>query len=286
MRKHVPLIVIFLILLSTPICVFAGGEQEAASGDGTQAQFRLTPYTGSDGLEAKQIMEEANSRLLAGDIVADITMTLVNENGSRRVREIAIKSKEDGKLNKTVLHFLSPADVEGTGLLMIESENGETDMWLYLPELKKTRRIVSSGKNDSFMGSDISYSDMEERPPEDYTNNRFEDETVDGEACYVVEAVPANDAVKEDTGYGRIVYWISKEKMTPLQAVFFDVNGNYFKNLRIKEIREFTDTWIPTLIEVEDVKKSHKTIMELKHIEINTNPDDSYFTQQYLKRGA
>ncbi|MBN2442873.1 MAG: outer membrane lipoprotein-sorting protein [Spirochaetales bacterium] len=285
MKNYFTHFITVLMLLTSPLWIFAEGQQEADKQNNTADQFAFKPYGGADGLSGRNIMEKANSTLIAKDIIAEITMTLINKNGVKRVREISIKSKEVDNLNKSVMHFKSPADVQGTGFLMIESVSGDTDMWLYLPELKKVRRIASNGKNDSFMGSDIAYSDMEDKPLDDYTYNRFEDMTVDSQDCYMVESVPANDAVKEDTGYSKIIYWISKEKMIPLRAVFFDVKGNFIKNMQIKDIRKFNDTWIPTFIEVEDVKKNHKTVMELKNIELDTNPDDSFFTQQYLKRG-
>jgi outer membrane lipoprotein-sorting protein len=277
--------VIFLLLMTTPLWVCAEGQQEGEEEDSTVEEFQFTPYSGSDGLSAEQIMEDTNNSLISEDIVADITMTLVNKSGSERIREISIKSKEENDLSKSVMHFISPADVEGTGFLMIELENGDTDMWLYLPELKRIRKIVSSSKNDSFMGSDLTYSDMEERPLSDYTYERYEDETTSNEDCYVIEAVSADDSIINDTGYSKIVYWISKEKLIPVQAFFFDKDGDYFKNMQIADIQKITNTWIPTFITVENVEKEHKTIMELKNIEIDTNPDDSFFTQQYLRRG-
>jgi outer membrane lipoprotein-sorting protein len=271
--------------MTTPLWLYAEGQQEVSEEETVQEEFQFTSYSGSDGLPGKQIMENANNTLIARDIVADITMTLINKNGSERVREISIKSKEDNGMNKSIMHFNSPADVKGTGFLMIESESGESDMWLYLPELKKVRKIVSSSKDDSFMGSDISYNDMEDKPISDYTYNRYEDEIINNEDCYVVEAVPADESVKKDTGYGKIIYWISKDKLIPLKALFFNTKGDYFKNMNIQNIQDFSGTWIPTHIEVEDVKKQHKTVMELKDIKIDTNPADSFFTQQYLKRG-
>jgi len=279
MKKYLTQFAVLFILFALPLCAFADGQQEADGQTNVQEQFEFKVYNGSDGLSGQHIMEDANNTLIAKDIVADITMTLINKNGSQRVREISIKSKEDNNLNKSIMHFTFPADVEGTGFLMIETESGDTDMWLYLPELKKVRKI------DSFMGSDIAYSDMEDKPLRDYTYNRYEDVTIDDEDCYVIEAVAADDSVKSDTGYSKIIYWISKDKMIPLRAVFFDLKEDYLKDMRIKNIQEIKDTWIPTLIEVFDVKKEHKTIMELKDIEIDTNPADSYFTQQYLKRG-
>lgn len=273
-----------LALLGVASAAFGGGAEEPAE-DTRQADLQFEAYTGSDGLTADDIMRDAETSLIPADVRADVTMILINRAGSRRVRELSMISTEEDELNKMVMHFRSPADVKGTGFLMLEADSRETDMWLYLPDLGRVRRIVSSSRTDSFMGSDISYSDMEDKPLDDYRYVRLEDDIVNGEACFVIESTPASDAVASDTGYSRIIHWISKEKMIPLQAAFFDLRGTYFKQMQIQAVEEIGGTWIPTLVEVEVLREEHRTIMELQNIEVGTNPDDSYFTQQYLQRG-
>lgn len=287
--KNLGKTILICILLSTlPGVIFAGGNEEKETGASEAAdapQFQFSAYSGSDGFTADEIMDNVNNSLIASDIIADITMTLENANGSQRVRELSIKSKEVEGTSKSIMHFTAPADIEGTGFLMIEAEDGTSDMWLYLPELNKSRKIVSSGKNDSFMGSDITYSDMEGRPVEDYTFTRFEDETVDNEECYLIEAVTIDDGAAESTGYRRTVYAISKEKMIPLRGYMFNLKDEFVKQMKTEQVTNIDGSWIPSYIEVENVQEEHKTIMQLNNIEVNSNPDDSYFTQQYLKRG-
>ncbi len=272
-----------LLLCLLPALLYGGGssekEQTEEQGRGEQVSFSV--YSGDDTRTGHQIMEEANDTLLAGNIAADITMILENEKGNQRVRELSIISRESEGLNRSVLHFTAPADIEGTGFLMIETPSGDSDMWLYLPELAKVRRIVSAGKNESFMGSDITYADMEGRNVDEYTFTRYEDETVDDEACYVIGAVPLNGSSE----YGRTVYSVSKEQLVPLKALMFSPDGTYVKQMLMKELEYIDDTWIPTLIEVEDIVEKHRTIMTLRNVELNTIADDSVFTQQYLKRG-
>ena len=276
--------IVLTVLLVAASAAFAGGAQEPPEDTG-EAVLQFEAYTGSDGLTADDIMRDAETSLIPADVRADVTMTLINRAGSRRIREISMMSKEEDELNKIVMHFRSPADVEGTGFLMLEADSGETDMWLYLPDLSRVRRIVSSSKTESFMGSDISYSDMEDKPLDDYRYVRLQDDVVNGEACFVVESTPASDAVASDTGYSRIIHWISRDKMIPLQAAFFGPRGAYFKQMQIQAVEEIGGTWIPTLVEVEVLREGHRTIMELRNVQVDTNPDDSYFTQQYLQRG-
>ncbi len=282
MRKTGITLIMILGLISS---AFAGGGEEAPADDAREDALEFEAYSGADGLTAQEIMRDADTSLMPSDVRADVTMTLVNRNGNQRVREISFISKEASDLNRMVMHFRAPADVEGTGFLLIESDSGETDMWLYLPDLKRVRRIVSSSRTDSFMGSDLIYSDMESMQLEDYQFVRFQDDSVDGEACYVIQAIPVSDTVANDTGYGRIIYFISKEKHIPIQAVFFDRSGAYFKRMQVYTVELIGDAFIPTKVEVADLGQDHRTIMELRNIQIDTNPDDSFFTQQYLQRG-
>ncbi len=284
--KHARYTLIIIFSLITSLLLWAGGSGEKETASQAQQvpeEFHFSPYSGDDGLTGKEIMEKANDTLIASDISSDIIMTLENDKGNKRVRELSIKSKESDGLSRSVLHFRSPADIEGTGFLMIETPDGDSDMWLYLPELGKVRKIVSSGKGDSFMGSDITYSDMEGKNIEEFTYTRFEDEIVDSESCYVIEA--ASITPDSEDGYARTVYKISKEKLVPLQAFMFSTNGTNVKQMHIMDVINMEGSWIPTLIEVEDTEKHHKTIMNLLNVEMHTSPDDSYFTQQYLKRG-
>ena len=281
-RKTGIALLLILGLIST---AFAGGGEEAPAEDATDDTPEFQAYSGADGRTAQEIIEEADTSLMPSDVRADVTMTLVNRNGSSRVREISFISKEVNDLNRMVMHFRAPADVDGTGFLLIESDSGETDMWLYLPDLNRVRRIVSSSRTDSFMGSDLSYSDMENMQLNDYRFVRFQDDSVNGEACYVVQATPVSETVANDTGYGRIIYFISTEKRIPIQAVFFDRSGVYFKRMHVHTVEAIGDTWVPTQVEVEDLGQDHRTIMVLRNVQIDTNPDDSFFTQQYLQRG-
>lgn len=283
MRKTGIALFLILGLIST---AFAGGAEEASADGASDDAPEFEAYSGADGLTAQEIMRNADTSLMPSDVRADVTMTLVNLNGSRRVREISFISKEVNHLNRMVMHFRAPADVEGTGFLLIESDSGETDMWLYLPDLNRVRRIVSSSRTDSFMGSDLSYSDMENMQLDDYRFVRFQDDSVNGEACYVVQAIPVSEAVANDTGYAGIVYVISTEKRIPIRAVFFDRSGAYFKRMHVHTVEAIGDTWLPTQVEVEDLGQDHRTVMVLRNVRIDTNPDDSFFTQQYLQRGS
>src|SRR5262245_30239495 len=96
------------------------------------------------------------------DSRGDVTMTLINESGTKRVRQTTSLTKllPNGVDQRRMVRFLSPADVKGTATLMIEHSDGDDDIWIYLPALHKVRRLVANNKKDSFVGTDFSYSDI------------------------------------------------------------------------------------------------------------------------------
>ena len=120
------------------------------------------------------------------------TLGLTNKAGKQRVRKTIGTSKLQGNGidNMRMTRFLEPADVKGTVSLLIEHSEKDDDIWIYLPSVKKVRRLVSSNKRDSFVGTDFSYGDIIGHKVNEWTHTLVKEEAVDGKPCYVIESVP------------------------------------------------------------------------------------------------
>ncbi len=183
----------------------------------------------------------------AGDRqIAELEMTLTDKAGRTRQRIVRTRSMqfEDGSRSLFVID--APEDVRGTAVLSVDYEAGgrADDQWLYLPSLKKATRIASTGKTGSFLGSDLTYADITRQDLADYTHTMVEqDVDVDGEACWLIEARPANDRVASETGYVRSLYWISKARMMPVQAKHWIGEGRRLKYLRFEEPEQVDGIW-------------------------------------------
>jgi len=166
---------------------------------------------------------------------SEAVMTLVIENGKgqQRVRKLAAVSKlvDGGRTEKKLSRFLSPADVKGTGFLSFDHATGDDDMWLYLPALRKTRRIVSSEKAKSFMGSEFTYADMNLPNLDDFAYTVLREEPVEGVPCWVVEATPRDADIADDHGYSKRVAWFGKEDHSLRRALYYDLQGEILKEL-------------------------------------------------------
>lgn len=234
-------------------------------------------------LDGKQIVEKVYNRPAPSDQTATLTMTLTNRSGSTRVRTIKQFTKDLGKVEKSIMFFQAPADVKNTSFMSwtYDDDIKSDDQWIYLPTLKKTKRISSDSKSDYFMGSDFTYDDLGDRKLEDDTHTLIGEETMDGKECYIVESV-SND---EEYMYSKTKTWIIKEHFIGFKKEFYDEDGDLLKVLHIKEYKDFDGFLIINLSEMENVQKNHRTTMDLDNINITDKIKESMFTERMMMRG-
>lgn len=234
-------------------------------------------------LDGKQIVEKVYNRPAPSDQTATLTMTLTNRSGSTRVRTIKQFTKDLGKVEKSIMFFQAPADVKNTSFMSwtYDDDIKSDDQWIYLPTLKKTKRISSDSKSDYFMGSDFTYDDLGDRKLEDDTHTLIGEETMDGKECYIVESV-SND---EEYMYSKTKTWIIKEHFIGFKKEFYDEDGDLLKVLHIKEYKDFNGFLIINLSEMENVQKNHRTTMDLDNINITDKIKESMFTERMMMRG-
>ncbi|MFQ6084073.1 MAG: outer membrane lipoprotein-sorting protein [Candidatus Aminicenantia bacterium] len=239
-------------------------------------------------LSAREIMKKNDQQRKADDERLELVMKLINKKGKERVRQVIQITKTDAEGNqKSLIRFLSPADVKGTGLLTIEHSDRDDDQWLYLPALKKVRRISASDQSDNFMGSDFAYEDMGTEEMGNYDYRLIKTEILDGVKCYVIEAVPNNDKEKKESGYSEREIWIDKDNFVGVQIKYYDKKGELLKIFKASDIRliDGTNKWRAHRMEMENIKTSHKTVLLFDNFVINKGIEDKFFTQRYLERG-
>jgi len=242
----------------------------------------FSPEVVGQNLSGNEIIEKVYNRPAGDDQTSDLTMTLINKSGDQRVRKIKQFTKDLGDLEKSIMFFLSPADVKNTSFMSWTYDSDQSDdQWIYLPALKKTKRISSDSKSDYFMGSDFTYDDLGDRKLEDDTHKLLREETLDGKECYVVESV----SIDEDYMYTKTVVWVNKSNFIGVQKEFYDEDEDLLKVLSIKEVEEISGIWVITNSEMKNVQKNHRTTIILSNIQINTGISDSKFTERMMMRG-
>jgi len=188
-----------------------------------------------ESLSAKQIAQKVFDRERGENSRATAQMVLVNSKGDKRIRDFEALRLKQGKLESNLIRFISPADIRGTGFLTVEKEGWKNDQFLYLPALRRTRRIVSSQKSHSFVNSDLSYEDMERHPVDDYSYLMEGDSSINNLPCYLITSHP-NEGVASQ--YATVKSHISKESFIPLLTQFFDQKGTMVKQYKVMKLEK------------------------------------------------
>ena len=240
--------------------------------------------TSSAQITGQKIMENVYYRPTGKDTQSELTMTLINSRGDQRERQIQQFIKDFGEQEKKIMFFLAPADVRNTSFMnwSYDEEGRDDDQWIYLPALKRVKRISSDSKSDYFMGSDFTYDDLGDRHPSKDDHRLLREEALNGESCYVVESVPKDP----DYMYSKTVSWIVKDKWIGLKREFYDEDGDLLKVLTVKSYDEIDGYWVLLHFEMHDVQKDHTTRMQLENVQIEKGIDDSYFSERMMKRGV
>ncbi|MBN1997053.1 outer membrane lipoprotein-sorting protein [candidate division KSB1 bacterium] len=234
-------------------------------------------------LSGLEIIQNVYNRPAPQDQEGTLTMTLINSRGDERIRKIKQYIKDYGSEEKKIMFFLSPADVRDTSFMnwSYDEADRDDDQWIYLPALKRVKRISSDSKSDYFMGSDFTYDDLGDRHPSEDTHKLLREETFDGENCYVVESVPK----EEDYMYSRTVTWIIKDKWIGMKKEFYDEDSEHLKTLSVEKFEEMKDYWIITNSKMHNVQKDHTTDMLLENLTLDAGMSDNSFTERMMKRG-
>ncbi|MGW8317324.1 MAG: outer membrane lipoprotein-sorting protein, partial [Bacteroidales bacterium] len=239
------------------------------------------------GQDARKIIDESHQRMKVKSFEAVSTLTITDARGNQRIRNNTMASMTfpDGT-EKRIIKFNAPAEVKGTGILIFDHPEGSDDMWIYLPALRKTRRIVSSEKSKSFMGSEFSNADMTAPALEDFNYRFLEEESLDGKPCYRIESVPKTGELSREYGYSRSVSWIDKNDYLALKTDYYGQDGTLFKTITNQEFKELdaaNHRYMVTHMKAVNYNnhRSSEMVME-KVAAIPTNKD--YFTVAYLEK--
>lgn len=244
----------------------------------------------ADDAKAREIMRKVNDRDDGDNQTAELQMVLIDKGGNQRVRELKSFSKDKGKDSLSVSFFLSPADVKDTGFLTYDyDEPGkDDDQWLYLPALRKTKRIASSDKSGSFMGSDFNYSDMTRPDLEDYDFTLKREVEIDGVKTWEIEGVPRKEETSDETGYSKGVAWVRQDNYVLIRAVRWVYKSSRMKFMQVKKLEKIDGIWTP--LEMEMVSREgrdtvHSTVLRFNDVRYNQKLGEDFFTVRQLEKG-
>lgn len=231
----------------------------------------FTTSSEAQDLTGEEILKKEEENRADSEITIS-EMTIVHKSGAKRVRKIKAWMKGD---DYTLVKFLSPANVKGTGFLSVKDDD-----WLYLPALGKVRRIATKEKGGSFMGSDFSYDDVGSGSfVEDYNAKLLGIEEYERHDCYVLELLPKNP---KDVSYSKLKRWVDKKNFYSVKTEYYDKHGDLLKIMYPSEFEKIEELWMAKRMEMRNVQKGSKTIIVVKEVQLNPEIPDQMFTTRQL----
>lgn len=254
--------------LASPLVALALAAQDPSARDVMEKNFYVTKVTA---------------------VEMEATMVLTNDRGQTRERKTTtvVKLQPNGIDSKFLVRFSTPADIRGTGFLQVEHSDGDDDLWIYLPALKKSRRLVANNKKDSFVGSDFSYGDIALPKVDLYRHTLKGRAQVDGAECYIVESIPRDDAVRSSSGYSRKVTWVRVDNALESKVEYYDLAGRLLKTQLVKRhelVEPDKGKWFALHREMTNHQTGHRTTFIVDKLQAAAKISDDLFTTRYLER--
>lgn len=238
----------------------------------------VDPVAATRGL---QIAQEADRRDQGfKDSTVTLRMTLRNRQGASSVRELRIRTREvPGDGDKSLITFDTPADVKGTALLSFTHKSGPDDQWLFMPEVKRVKRIASDNKAGPFMSSEFAYEDLSSQEVEKYGYAFLRDEPLDGVAMHVFERYP----VDPKSGYTRQVVWLDQAELRVHKVEYYDRKASLLKTLTAKGFQQYLGKhWRPSELTMVNHQTGKSTVLEFRDYKFATGLKDKDFDQNAL----
>jgi outer membrane lipoprotein-sorting protein len=230
-----------------------------------------------------EIATEAEARDVGfHDYKAAMTMLLKNRHGEESLRDMrnqTLEVENDG--DKTLIVFEQPRDVKGTALLTFSHKAGDDDQWLYLPALKRVKRIASRNKSGPFMGSEFAYEDISSQEVEKYTYKFIKETQHEGQESFLVERYP----VDSNSGYTRQQMWIDKERYIPLKVDYYDRKNDLLKTLLFRGYQQYLDKyWRADEMYMKNHQTGKSTLLSWKKYDFRSGLTEADFNKNSLKR--
>ena len=241
------------------------------------------PPGGTPEEQGQQIFETQDDMNLGyRDSQANMYMKLYNAAGQESRREMLMRFLEVPEdADKTLITFHFPRDIKGTGLLTFEHIEKGDDQWLYLPAVKRVKRIASENKSGSFVGSEFSYEDISSNKPEKYTYKYLREDMHEGEPVWVTERYPKASS----SGYTKIITWVNQSNFQTVKQEFFDRKGAALKMQFVKGLSLYLEKyWRPREVSMENLQTKKKTILEFLEWKFQQGLQESLFRKRSLER--
>ncbi len=234
---------------------------------------------------AREISDKSSAQIDFEALEMTLTLKIYDAKGRERIRKIATASKKFGEINKTIMKFTAPADVKGTSILIYDYKNKDDDMWIYMPALRKIRRIISSEKGKSFMGSEFTNTDMSKPNMNDFDYRILSTDTYNKHLCWKIETSCKNEDIEDENGYSKKIVWIDKSDYLCHKIEFYDFDGGLYKIQSIEQYKKQSNgRYFAYYMKVENIENGRKSIMNIDKFQIGSRLTESTFSPAMLEK--
>lgn len=238
----------------------------------------------------EEIIRRANERDFGAFSQETIRMKLIGKDGKARERVTRAFNKKFGDERRYLMVFVEPSNVKGTALLTYDyaDPGKDDDQWLYLPAMRKSRRVPAGERGGAFLGTDFTFEDIKTQSRisvEDYTWRTLSIGDVDGHPCFNIEATPLTPELATELGYAKVRIHLDQELLLLRLSEFCDGSGEVTRTISIRDFEQVNDIWTARTLEAKNLKTGHTTVFTVSESDFSTEIPDEVFSLQSLERG-
>ena len=244
----------------------------------------------ADNSKTYEIMKKVEDRDRGDNMISNMEMILTDKWDRQRVKKLKAFSKDKGDDRYSIKYFIYPADIKDTALLTYDYDEADKDddQWLYLPALKKIKRIASKDKSSSFMGTDFNYSDMTIRNVEDYNYRFVKEAIIKGVKTWVIESIPCTQEIIDERGYTKSLHFIRQDNYVGILAVHWVKKSKKIKYFEVKKLELIDGIWVNVAMQMitkQGKKILHKTLIKQTDVKFNQDLTHDFFSVRQLEKG-
>ncbi len=237
-----------------------------------------------------EIAHNINARDEGLSVSRTVLMEMTDKRGKQRIRKTRGFRKYFGDEKRTAIYYLTPKNIKDTAFMTYDYADAsvDDDQWLYLPAMRKVRRISASDRGDYFLGTDFTYEEIKQETRvsiEDYSRKTIGKEIIDGHSTFIAESIPVDKKTAKELGHSKVTQWIDAEIWMIRKAEFDSLRGKPLKTIYTREIKQVQEIWTAHLLEVKNHKTGHTTKFIFSEVDYQTPISDDLFTERALRRG-
>lgn len=237
--------------------------------------------------DATNVLLKVKERNQGQDRFSKVDLVQTMSDGFVRSRTLKMYEKEYGAERKGLLYFTAPSNTAGTGLLMhsyAEVDGKSDDQWLYLPALRKVKRIATNSKEGPFLGTDFSFADIERMRISDYQYQFMGEQKLNDSTVYVIEASTADGTENPRTGYNRRMVYVDPDKNIIVKDEFYR-EGRMVKVFTAVAVSQISGFWTVTEARMDNLADGGHTRLIRRDTQYNQSLKDTLFNQRTIRKG-